>query len=223
MRYAVLFGVVLAFAGLAYLGVVSGGRFLVHPAAGSRLAGREPLVGCRHGRSRSGRRRAPASVPPSDQAGRNGPGAEGPARRAVHRAPGGRGLGGVAGGRREPGAGGGTGACGRRPRNLGVGATGPRRRRAPNQHAQRHLGVVAVSSRLRFSRRFSCSRSHVPRRPESWTHWLPRCCLRRSRLRSSFRSRGRRSSGSTHCRPSSTRTGSCLRLCHSASSPQRSR
>ena len=53
----------------------------------------------------------------------------------------------------------------------------------------------------------------------SRTRWSGACWRRRSRSRCTFRSRGRRSSGSTRCRRTSTRTGSCSRPFPSAWSP----
>ena len=71
MRYAAVFGVVLAFAALAFLGLVKGGTKLWFTLPeGPRLVGREPLVGGGDRGGRGARRRAAARVSPPGQAGR---------------------------------------------------------------------------------------------------------------------------------------------------------
>ncbi len=225
VRYAIVFGVVLAFVGLAFLGLVKGGTdlwFTLPEDPGwfdgslwwvAVTAGAGLLVGVL-------RRvfRVPARLPGTVQELKDAAG------RALHGAGGGCRLAGVAGRWGEPRARGRTGEDGGRAGNLGLGAAEARARTCARR--TRSVGCprrTGACCHLRSWRRSSRSRSRVQRRHASPTRWSRVCWRPRSRSRCTFRSRGRRSSGSTRCRRTSTRTGSCSRPFPSASSPARSR
>ena len=226
MRYAALFGVVLAFAALAFLGLVNDGTKLwfTLPKNPGWFDGSLWWVAVTAGR-RGARRRAAARLRAPGQAGGHGQGTEGPAGRALRRCreavavslvslAGGASLG--------P-----EDALGKMGGGLGTWVSERKQLDeddARDEHAQRdvrRLRRPAVISgagddphaRSRASRRHSASR----------TRWSRACCLPRSRSPCTSRSPGRRSSGSTSCRPSSTRTGNCSPPSPSASSPGRSR
>ena len=143
MGYAALFGVVLAFASLAFLGLVKGGTnlwFTLPKNPGwfdgslwwvAVTAAAGVLVGVL-------RRRVSAP----GQAARHGPGAEGPACRALDGPEGGCRLAGVAGRRCEPRARGRTGEDGGRAGNLGLGAAEAQRGHASDEHADRNVRSV---------------------------------------------------------------------------------
>ena len=137
VRYAILFGVVLAFVALAFLGLVKGGTDLwfTLPKDPGWFDGSLWWVAVTAGR-RGDRRRAAALLSRPAQAAGHGRGAQGPAGRALHRAGGGCRLAGVAGGWGEPRARGRTGEDGGRAGNLGLGAAEAQRGRARNEHAQ---------------------------------------------------------------------------------------
>ena len=219
MRYAVLFGVVLAFAALAYLGLVSGGTdlwFTLPKDPGwldghlwwvAVTAGAGVVVGVLRRVFRLPTKLAGTVQELKDQRVEPSTALQGVAVSLVSLV-GGASLGPEAR----------TGDVGRGPRNLGVGATGSRRRHAGNQHAH---GISASYGGLLSSPILATILVLELARPKAgrvMDTLVARCCRRRSRLPSSFRSRGRRSSGSTHCRPSSTKTGSCWRPCRSGSS-----
>ena len=150
VRYAILFGVVLAFAGLAFLGLVKGGTDLwfTLPEDPGWLDGSLWWVAVTAGAGLIvGVLRRFFRVP-LKLAG-HGPGAQGPAGRALHGAGGGCRLAGVAGGRGEPRARGRTGEDGGRAGNLGLGAAEAQRGRARDEHAQRDVrgvrGPVVIS------------------------------------------------------------------------------
>jgi hypothetical protein len=143
MRYAALFGVVLAFAALAFLGLVKGGTNLwfTLPKNPGWLDGSLWWVAVTTAAGGAGRCAA-ALVSASGQAARHGPGARGSACRAVHGLEGGCRLGGVVGGWREPRAGGRAGEVGGRAGNVGLGAKEAQRRRASDEHAVMEMVVV---------------------------------------------------------------------------------
>ena len=143
MGYAALFGVVLAFASLAFLGLVKGGTNLwftlpknpgwldgslwwvaVTAAAGVLVGVLRRLF------------RLPVKMPGTVQE------LQGPAGRALHGPEGGCRLGGVAGRRCEPRTGGGAGADGGRAGNLGLGAEEARPGHASDEHAHRNVRSV---------------------------------------------------------------------------------
>ena len=225
VRYAILFGVVLAFAALAFLALVKFGTNLWFTLpddlgwfGGSPwwvvvTAGAGLLVGVlRHVL------RVPESVPGTVveiQAGRVEPST----------VPGdGRRLAGVAQWRGEPRARGRTGKDRRRAGDLGLRAAEAQRGPPRNEHAQwdvRGLRRPAVVS--------DPGVDPHPRDRATVRRPLRRYAGRRSagrlgRVRRVLPDRrARRSSGSTRCRPTSTRTGTCSRPFPSASPPVCSR
>ena len=191
MRYAVLFGVVLAFAALAYLGLVSGGTdlwFTLPKDPGwldgnlwwvAVTAGAGVAVGVLRRVFRLPTKLAGTVEELRDQRVEPSTALQGVAVSA-----------GVAGRRREPWAGGGTGDVGRGPRNLGVGATGSRRRHAPNQHAQRHVGGVRRSPVVSDSRDDSRARARTSQGGQSHGHTGCRAAVLDGRVRRLLPDRG---------------------------------
>ena len=224
MGYAALFGVVLAFAALAFLGLVNAGNFWFTLPDRPRMVRREPLVGGGDRGRRPARRRAAARPSRPARAAGHGPRAQGPARRALHGAGGGCCLAGVAGGWGEPRARRRIGEDGGRARNLGLGAAEARRGDARDEHAQWDVrglrGPVVISDPgVGSHARDRASKGGTLRR-----HAGRRTAGGHGRLRGVLPDRGvdvRRAL--RDCRRSSTRTGSCSRPFPSASPPARSR
>ena len=160
MRYAALFGVVLAFAALAFLGLVKGGTklwFTLPKDPGwfdgslwwvAVTAGAGVLVGVL-------RRvlRVPAKLPGTVQELKD-------QRVEPSTAPGAVAVSLVSlAGRGEPRARGRTGVDGRRAGNVALGAAEAQRGRAGDEHAQRDVRErTEASCHRRFCRRCSCSR-----------------------------------------------------------------